>query len=48
MGEVFGHASDCSMHPNNRGSKTGPAQVATPAYRENYDVIFGRVPVGKA
>lgn len=28
--------------------KNGPAQVATPAYRENYDRIFGKQKVGMA
>lgn len=42
--ETFAHSPFCDKHP----SKTGPAQVATPAYRENYDTIFGAVPVGQA
>jgi len=28
--------------------KSGPAQVATPAYREGYDLIFGKQKVGLA
>jgi len=27
------------------GERSGPAQVATPAYREGYDRIFGKKPV---
>jgi hypothetical protein len=27
-----------------RGSKSGPAQVSTPAYRSNYETIFGARP----
>jgi hypothetical protein len=46
-GSVFGHVPSCPMNPRNDG-KSGPAQVATPAYRRNYEAIFGRVPVGQA
>jgi hypothetical protein len=32
-----------------RPTSAGPAQVATPAYRENWDSIFGKKPtIGKA
>jgi hypothetical protein len=48
LGGVFGHRKDCPSHPDNIAKGSGPAQVATPAYRENYEAIFGRVPVGKA
>lgn len=30
------------------GGRSGPAQVATPRYRENYDRIFGKQKVGLA
>lgn len=42
--ESFVHSPFCDRHP----SKTGPAQVATTAYRTNYDAIFRRMPVGQA
>jgi hypothetical protein len=30
------------------GGRSGPAQVATPVYRKNYDRIFGKQKVGMA
>ncbi len=42
--ETVSHSPFCHQHPSNKG----PAQVSTPTYRENYDAIFGRVPVGQA
>jgi hypothetical protein len=30
-----------------RAATGGPAQVATPMYRKNYDAIFGKQPVGQ-
>ena len=42
--ETFSHSPFCHQHASNKG----PAQVSTEAYRENYDAIFGRVPVGQA
>lgn len=31
-----------------KSGRSGPAQVATPRYRENYDKIFGKQKVGMA
>jgi len=33
-----------SLYKSNRATTDGPAQVATPVYRENYDRIFGKKP----
>lgn len=36
-------------HDTGGSPQSGPAQVATPAYRENWDTIFGtKKPVGQA
>jgi hypothetical protein len=44
LGDFFGHAPECPSHPDNKAkvSGSGPAQVATPAYRSNYETIFGK------
>jgi len=42
--EEFVHRPFCHQHSSNKG----PAQVSSQSYRENYDAIFGRVPVGQA
>ena len=33
-----------SLYKSDRATSDGPAQVATPVYRENYDRIFGKKP----
>lgn len=50
IGEALGleHRRDCPSHPANKAKAAGPAQVATPAYRKNYEAIFGHVIVGQA
>jgi hypothetical protein len=51
FGAVFGHLPTCSKHPDNvaKTAGSGPAQVATSAYRSNYETIFGkRVEAGQA
>jgi hypothetical protein len=42
--EKFDHHPLCPKRQN----KSGPAQVSTAAYRDNYETIFGTIPVGKA
>jgi hypothetical protein len=51
LGAFFGHHPSCEKHPDNvaRATGAGSAQVATPAYRSNYETIFGkRVEAGQA
>jgi hypothetical protein len=40
------HHPDCPAHPDN--ARSGPARVATKAYRDGWDIAFGKVTVGKA
>lgn len=51
IAETFGfeHKAHCPSHPANKAKAAGPAQVATPAYRSNYETIFGKkVSAGQA
>jgi hypothetical protein len=46
VGIATEHHPDCPDHPDN--ARSGPTQVATKKYRDNWDVTFGKVTVGKA
>jgi hypothetical protein len=51
LGSELAHAGDASedgWRPLTSIYKHGPAQVATPRYREGYDRIFGKQKVGLA